>query len=78
MVSRARDPDESLKAAMEAELPGYHGAMVRSTEHTCVQLIYTARMPAYHRGPACLIGDADRLLALGDQMEHAFIWKYPI
>jgi 2-polyprenyl-6-methoxyphenol hydroxylase-like FAD-dependent oxidoreductase len=113
--------EESLKSAMEAELPGYYGAMVRATEHTYVQLIYTAQMPAYHRGAACLIGDAgavaqpftgsgvfkgynntqsllevldrhddpvaaleewdadqvrlaDRLLALGDQMEQAFIW----
>ncbi len=113
--------EESLKAAMEAELPEYYGAMVRATEHTYVQLIYTARMPAYHRGAVCLIGDAgavaqpftgsgvfkgynntqsllevldryddpvtaledwdagqvrlaDRLLALGDQMEQAFIW----
>lgn len=115
------DVEESLEATMEAELPGYYGAMVRATEHTYVQLIYTARMPAYHRGAACLIGDAgavappftgsgvfkgyhnvenllevfdhhddpvtaleewdadqvhraDRLLALGDQMERAFIW----
>ena len=50
--------EESLKAVMEAELPEYHGAMVRATEHTYVQLIYTAQMPAYHRGRACLIGDA--------------------
>lgn len=114
--------EESLKAAMEAELPEYYGAMVRATEHTYVQLIYTARMPAYHRGRACLIGDAgavaqpftgsgffkgynniqsligalddhddlmtaleawdagqvrlaDGLLALGAQMEQAFIWN---
>jgi hypothetical protein len=43
---------------MEAELPALYGAMVRSTEHTCVQLISTARMPSYHRGRARLIGDA--------------------
>jgi len=113
--------EESLKATMEAQLPDDFGDMVRSTEHTYVQLIYTARMPAYHRGATCLIGDAgavappftgsgvfkgynnvqglleafehhddlvaalqewdsvqvrlaDRLLALGDQMEQAFIW----
>ena len=113
--------EESLKALMEAELPARYGAMVRSTEHTYVQLIYTARMPSYHRGRACLIGDAgavaqpftgsgvfkgynnvqsligaledhedlitaleawdtgqvrlaDGLLALGAQMEQAFIW----
>jgi len=114
--------EESLKAAMEAELPEFYGRMVRATERTYVQLIYTARMPAYHRGSACLIGDAgavaqpftgsgvfkgynniqsllevlgrhddllgaleewdaeqvrlaDRLLALGEQMEQAFIWN---
>ena len=114
--------EEELKSAMEAELPDYYGAMVRATGHTYVQLIYTARMPCYHRGAACLIGDAgavappftgsgvfkgynnvqslldafarhdelvralaewdteqvklaDRLLALGDQMEQAFIWN---
>jgi 2-polyprenyl-6-methoxyphenol hydroxylase-like FAD-dependent oxidoreductase len=113
--------EESLKVAMEAQLPDYYAEMVRSTEHTYVQLIYTARTPAYHRGAACLIGDAgavappftgsgvfkgynnvqglletferhddlvaaleewdsvqvrlaDRLLALGEQMEQAFIW----
>jgi len=113
--------EEALKTAMEAELPDDYSAMVRATEHTYVQLIYTARMPAYHRGAACLIGDAgtvappftgsgvfkgynnvgsllesferhddlitaleewdveqvrlaDRLLALGEQMEQAFIW----
>jgi len=113
--------EESLKTSMEAELPDHYGAMVRAAQHTYVQLIYTARMPAYHRGAACLIGDAgavaqpftgsgvfkgynnvqglldvfdhhddliaaleewdsdqvrlaDRLLALGDQMERAFIW----
>ena len=90
-------------------------------QYAHLQLIYTVRMPAYHRGAACLIGDAgavaqpftgsgvfkgynnvesllevfrdhddpvaaleewdqeqvrlaDRLLALGDQMEQAFIW----
>jgi hypothetical protein len=105
---------------MEAELPDFYGAMVRASRDTYVQLIYTVRMPAYHRGAACLIGDAgavaqpftgsgvfkgynnvesllevfgdhddpvaaledwdqeqvrlaDRLLALGDQMEQAFI-----
>ena len=115
------DVEEELKSSMEAELPDYYGAMVRATNHTYVQLIYTARMPSYHRGAACLIGDAgavappftgsgvfkgynnvqslldvfdrhdepasaleewdaeqvelaDRLLALGDQMEQAFIW----
>jgi 2-polyprenyl-6-methoxyphenol hydroxylase-like FAD-dependent oxidoreductase len=113
--------EEELKASMEAELPDFYGAMVRASRHTYVQLIYTVRMPAYHRGAACLIGDAgavaqpftgsgvfkgynnvesllevfrdhddpvaaleewdqeqvrlaDRLLALGDQMEQAFIW----
>ncbi len=113
--------EEALTAAMESELPGYYGDMVRATEHTYTQLIYTVRMPAYHRGAACLIGDAgavappftgsgvfkgynnvqsmigvferhddpvsaleewdeeqvrlaDGLLALGDQMEQAFIW----
>jgi len=116
------EAEEDLKAAMEAELPDYYGAMVRATNHTYVQLIYTVRMPSYHRGGACLIGDAgavappftgsgvfkgyhnvqslldafsrhddpaealnewdaeqvqlaDRLLALGDQMEQAFIWN---
>ncbi|MGI9623312.1 MAG: NAD(P)-binding protein [Acidimicrobiales bacterium] len=116
--------EEEPKAAMEAELPDYYGAMVRATTHTYVQLIYTARLPAYHRGACCLIGDAgavappftgsgvfkgfnnvqsmldvfdrhdhllaaleewgqdqvqlaDGLLALGDQMEQAFIWDSP-
>ncbi len=52
------EAEEELRALMEAELPDYYGEMVRATAHTYVQLIYTARMPAYHRGAACLIGDA--------------------
>jgi 2-polyprenyl-6-methoxyphenol hydroxylase-like FAD-dependent oxidoreductase len=115
------EAEEQLTSAMVAELPAAYGAMVRATTHTYVQLIYTVRMPGYHRGAACLVGDAgsvappftgsgvfkgyqnveglletferhddpraaledwdaeqvrlgDRLLALGDQMEQAFIW----
>jgi 2-polyprenyl-6-methoxyphenol hydroxylase-like FAD-dependent oxidoreductase len=50
--------EDELKALMARELPGYYGHMVGATERTYVQLIYTARLPAYHRGAACLIGDA--------------------
>jgi 2-polyprenyl-6-methoxyphenol hydroxylase-like FAD-dependent oxidoreductase len=52
------EAEEELKSSMEAELPDYCGAMVRATTDTYVQLIYTVRMPSYHRGAACLIGDA--------------------
>jgi 2-polyprenyl-6-methoxyphenol hydroxylase-like FAD-dependent oxidoreductase len=113
--------EERLKALMRKALPDWYGDMVGRTEETFVQLIYTARLSAYARGRAGLIGDAgvvappftgagvfkgyqnvsglmaqlsaaddvepaldawsreqvrlgDRLLALGDQMEQAFIW----
>lgn len=115
------EAEVALKSAMEVELPDYYAAMVRATQHTYVQLIYTVRPPAAQRGAACLVGDAgavtppftgsgvfkgynnvkslleifdrhddldsalaewnreqvelaDRLLALGDQMEQAFVW----
>ena len=117
-------PDEEtrLKALVAAELPDFYATIVTRTRVTYVQLIYTVKMPGYHRGRMCLIGDAgsvaqpftgsgvfkgynnvaslldalgrhdhlepaldewgaaqvalgDRLLALGEQMEQAFIWK---
>lgn len=111
-----------LKQLMRDNLPTYYGDIVSKTENTYVQLIYTARLSAYHRGRIALIGDAgmvaqpftgsgvfkgynnvrdllqaldthetvenalqhwgkeqvrigDRLLALGEQMEQAFIWN---
>lgn len=114
--------EEDLKRLMRDNLPSYYGDIIAKTQDTYVQLIYTVRMPAYHRGRICLIGDAgavaqpftgsgvfkgnnniqdlnralkshdtleealhdwdreqvqigNRLLALGDQMEQAFIWN---
>ena len=115
------DEENRLKALMCENLPTYYGEIINKTENTYVQLIYTARIPAYHQGRICVIGDAgmvaqpftgsgvfkgynnvkdlmqalndygtveqalqvwdkeqvrigNRLLALGEQMEQAFIW----
>lgn len=53
-------PEEEarLKRLMVENLPGYYGDIVSKTNDTYVQLIYTARLPAYHKGRICLIGDA--------------------
>ena len=114
--------EDRLKALMAVELPGFYADIVTSSENTYVQLIYTVKVPRYHSGRMCLIGDAgtvaqpftgsgvfkgynnasnllevlsrhddldsaldewgpsqvalgDRLLALGEQMEQAFIWS---
>lgn len=113
--------ENRLKALMCENLPAYYGEIINKTQNTYVQLIYTARIPAYHQGRICVIGDAgmvaqpftgsgvfkgynnvkdllqalndfdtveealqvwgkeqvrigNRLLALGEQMEQAFIW----
>jgi len=118
------EQERRLKDMMAANLPDYYAQIIDGTERTYVQLIYTVRVPAYHRGRICLIGDAgsvaqpftgsgvfkghsnitglidalagqndldaaldawsaeqvavsDRLLALGEQMERAFIWDSP-
>ncbi len=117
------EEEARLKQLMQDNLPDYYGEIVSKTEDTYVQLIYTVRLPAYHQGRICLIGDAgmvvqpftgsgvfkgfnnvndlivalnshetlaealaswdkaqvrtgNRLLALGEQMEKAFIWEY--
>ncbi len=116
------DEEDRLKALVTAQLPEVYADIVRRTTVTYVQLIYTVKMPGYHRGRMGLIGDAgsvaqpftgsgvfkgynnvtgllevlarhddldaaleewganqvalgDRLLALGQQMEQAFIWN---
>jgi 2-polyprenyl-6-methoxyphenol hydroxylase-like FAD-dependent oxidoreductase len=52
------DQEQRLKALMAAELPDYFADIVTRSLRTYVQLIYTAQLPAYHRGGMCLIGDA--------------------
>jgi len=116
------EQETALKAFLVPGLPDYYGEIVDRTERTYVQLIYTVRVPSYHRGRICLVGDAggvaqpftgsgvfkghgnvtgllaalerrgsvddalaewsaaqvatsDRLLALGEQMEQAFVWS---
>lgn len=115
------EEEERLKALLRDNVPGYYGDVIERTQDTYVQLIYTARVPAYRSDRMALIGDAgtvaqpftgsgvfkgytnirdlleafdrcddldealtdwsgaqtrtgDRLLALGEQMERAFIW----
>jgi 2-polyprenyl-6-methoxyphenol hydroxylase-like FAD-dependent oxidoreductase len=116
------EEQDRLEALVGAQLPGFYADIVRRTHTTSVQLIYTVRVPGYHRGRMGLIGDAGsvaqpftgsgvfkgyhnvtsllealdrhdnletaldewgasqvalghRLLALGEQMEQAFIWN---
>lgn len=116
------EDQDLLKHLMYNNLPTYYGELVSKTQNTYVQLIYTARLPAYHYGRIGLIGDAgmvvqpftasgifkghsnvkdllhalnshgtvedglqhwgqeqvrigNRLLALGEQEEQAFIWN---
>lgn len=52
------DQEHALKALMAAELPDVYADVVARTVDTSVQLIYTARTPAYHRGHMLLAGDA--------------------
>jgi 2-polyprenyl-6-methoxyphenol hydroxylase-like FAD-dependent oxidoreductase len=114
--------EDRLKRLMHDNLPTYYSDILAKTQNSYVQLIYTVRLPAYHLGRICVIGDAgvvaqpftgsgvfkgynnvkdllpalntsetlddalqywgkeqvrigDRLLALGEQMEQAFIWN---
>ena len=116
------EQQDRLQATVGAQLPGFYADVVRRTQTTSVQLIYTVDVPGYHRGRMGLIGDAGsvaqpftgsgvfkgyhnviglldalehhdnletaldewgavqvalgrRLLALGEQMEQAFIWN---
>lgn len=50
--------ENRLKQLMQDNLPSYYGDIVYRSQNTYVQLIYTVRLPAYHRGRVCLIGDA--------------------
>lgn len=50
--------EDRLKQMMQDNLPTYYGDIVTRSQDTYVQLIYTVRLPANHRGRACLIGDA--------------------
>jgi 2-polyprenyl-6-methoxyphenol hydroxylase-like FAD-dependent oxidoreductase len=52
------DEEARLAAMMVRSLPAYYGEIVEASEQTYVQLIYTAQVPAYRSGRACLIGDA--------------------
>lgn len=117
------ETEAELRAQLCADLPDCYADIAASSARTYVQLIYTADVPAYHRGHVALIGDAgsvaqpftasgvfegynnakdlldaldrhddldaaladwgaaqtelgQRLLALGAQMERAFIWDW--
>jgi 2-polyprenyl-6-methoxyphenol hydroxylase-like FAD-dependent oxidoreductase len=52
------EEEQRLKRLMRDNLPTYYGDIVSKTRDTYVQLIYTVRLPAYHEGRLCLIGDA--------------------
>lgn len=114
--------EKRLKELMAANLPAYYAEIVDKSEHTFIQLIYTADVQAYARDRIGLLGDAgdviqpfttsgvfkgfnnardlgaafndeqsvdaaiaywsntqtqrsQRILALGEQMEQAFIWN---
>lgn len=50
--------EERLKDLLYENLPAYYGDIVRRSQNTYVQLIYTVDLSAYHLGRMCLIGDA--------------------
>ena len=52
------DQEDELKALMAAELPDFYADVVARAVDTSVQLIHTARIPAYHRRHMLLVGDA--------------------
>jgi 2-polyprenyl-6-methoxyphenol hydroxylase-like FAD-dependent oxidoreductase len=47
---------------MRDNLPTYYGDIVAKSLHTHVQLIFTARLPAYYRRRIGLIGDAGMVI----------------
>ena len=56
------DQDAALKAAMRRALPGYYADMIDASGDNQIQLIYTARPPAYREGRMCLLGDAGAMV----------------
>ena len=52
------EAERGLKDQMIDVLPALHARIIDATSDTYVQLIYTARVPAYAKGRMCLIGDA--------------------
>jgi 2-polyprenyl-6-methoxyphenol hydroxylase-like FAD-dependent oxidoreductase len=50
--------ENRLKQLMAENVPDYYAEIIKKTQDTYVQLIYTADIPVYHGGRICLIGDA--------------------
>ena len=56
------EQDAALKDMMRRELPTYFADMAAASQDNQIQLIYTARPPAYRKGRMCLLGDAGAMV----------------
>jgi len=56
------EEENHLKQMMKENLPIYYGEIVEKTSNTYIQLIYTAKLPSYHKGRMGLIGDAGMVI----------------
>jgi 2-polyprenyl-6-methoxyphenol hydroxylase-like FAD-dependent oxidoreductase len=52
------EEENRLKQLAQASLPPYFGDIIAASRETYAQPIYTANVPAYHKGRICLAGDA--------------------
>jgi 2-polyprenyl-6-methoxyphenol hydroxylase-like FAD-dependent oxidoreductase len=55
------DREATLKARLSRWLPSALAEVVDASRDTFIQAIFTATVPAYHRGRVCLVGDAGTL-----------------
>nr|WP_308917121.1 hypothetical protein [Jannaschia sp. LMIT008] len=56
------EQDAALKDRMRRALPTYFADMAAASRDNQIQLIYTARPPAYRKGRMCLLGDAGAMV----------------
>ena len=52
------EEEDRLKQLAQESLPPYFGDIIAASQNTFAQPIYTANVPAYHKGRICLAGDA--------------------
>jgi 2-polyprenyl-6-methoxyphenol hydroxylase-like FAD-dependent oxidoreductase len=52
------EEEAGIKRLASDAFPPYYGDIVNATRDTFVQPVFTAEVPAYHKGRICLIGDA--------------------
>lgn len=52
------EEEARIQALARDNFPPYYGEIVAATRNTFVQPVFTAEVPAYHKGRICLAGDA--------------------